>query len=150
MQLKRLPPIAAVLATALLVSSVALAALPGKAQYSGQTSDHSTVRLRLSNSGKRVAKLRIYYAVNCNDGKSHTTYTDVLNLRLAKNGAFAGKGSYIGSGDGSKNKFKIAGKVTTKKATGTFSLTASGTDPTTGQTVDCKTGSLTWSAVRKG
>ena len=150
MSIKRFIPLLAALCAALLVAAVAVAALPGKAQYSGQTSDNSTIRLRLSGNGKRVAKLRVYYKVTCSDGHSHTTYTDVLNLRLGRGGKFAGKGSYIGSGDGSKNSFKVAGTVTTKKAKGSFALTASGKDPTTGSAVNCKTGSLTWSAARKG
>jgi hypothetical protein len=150
MTVNRFIPILGALCAALLASSVAIAALPGKAQYSGQTSDSSTVRLRLSSSGKRVAKMRIYYKVTCDDGRNHTTYTDILNLRLGRTGKFAGKGTYTGSGDGSKNRFKVAGAVTKKNAKGSFSLTASGTDPTTARTVNCRTAALSWSALRKG
>jgi hypothetical protein len=145
----RFIPVVAALCAALLMASPAIAALPHKARYSGQTSDNSTVRLRISNDGKRVAKLRIFYKVTCDDGRTNTTFTDVLNLRVHKHGKFAGQGTYTGSGDGSKNSFKVAGTVSKKKATGSFSLTATGTDQQTGKTISCQTGPLTWSALRK-
>ena len=129
---------------ALFSVSVALAAGLSKAQYTGTTSDNTAVRLRLSSDGKRVAKLRIFYSVNCDNGQAHKTFTDIFNLAIGKRNAFAGSGTYQGQQDGSSNNFKISGKVGASRARGRFSLKA--TDAA--KTVHCNTGTVSWTANR--
>ena len=117
-------------------------ALPGGARYLGKTDTGRAVSVRLNGDASRVKRMRIHYDVTCDNGHAAQTYTDILNPRVHKDGTFKASGTYTGSGDGSKNDFKVAGKITSKKATGTFSLTA------TTSTVHCKTGKLTWTANR--
>jgi len=126
-----------------------LAALPGGAKYAGKTDDGGAVTLRLTGDAKRVKKMRIHYTVECNDGRSGETYTDILNPRIRSDHTFRGKGTYKGSGDGSDNKFNVAGKVSKRKAHGTFSLTATSSADSQDPELKCKTGKLTWSARRK-
>jgi hypothetical protein len=134
---------------ALLAVPVALAAgIPARAKYVGTTDDGSAVQLRVSRDSKRVAKMRIHYKVTCDNGDTGSTYTDILNPRLHSDGRFKGAGTYKGSGDGSTNKFKVVGKMTARKASGTFSLTAVGTPQGTTGTIRCKTGLLHWHAAR--
>jgi hypothetical protein len=119
-------------------------ALPGGAKYLGQTDDGGAVSLRLSGDAKQVKRMRIHYTVTCSDHKDRKpTYTDILDARLGSGGSFKGSGSYQGSVGKDINKFKVSGKVTARKAHGTFSLTS------TTSTVSCKTGKLTWSAKRQ-
>jgi hypothetical protein len=119
-------------------------ALPGGAKYLGDTDDGGAVSLRLSGDAARVKRMRIHYTVTCNDGKERKpTYTDILDARLKDDGGFSGSGSYQGSVGNDLNKFKVSGKVTKRKAHGTFSLTS------TAGSVRCKTGKLTWSATRQ-
>jgi hypothetical protein len=135
----------AFLACALLAAPAALATLPGGAKYAGTTSDGTAVTLKLSNDGTRVKRLRINYTVDCTNGQSTTTYTDILGPQIHKNHGFSASGTYTGSHDGSKNTFHVSGKVWAKTAHGKFSLTATGK----GKKITCKTGKLTWSATRQ-
>ena len=121
----------------------AAAALPGGAKYLGDTDQGGAVSLRLSGDATRVRRFRIHYTVTCNRGKGKPTYTDVLETRLESDGSFKGEGSYQGSVENDLNEFKVSGKITKRKAHGTFSLTSKG-----GRT-RCKTGKLTWSARRQ-
>ena len=119
-------------------------ALPGGARYSGDTDENGAVTVRLSSDASRVKRMRIHYTVICNDGKDRKpTYTDILDARLKRDGTFSGSGSYEGSEGHDLNKFKVSGKVTKRRASGTFSLTSTAGD------VRCKTGKLTWSAKRR-
>src|SRR3954447_18138228 len=119
-------------------------ALPGGARYAGDTDDGGAVMVRLSPDAARVKRMRIHYTVTCNDGKNRKpTYTDILDARVKKDGTFSGSGSYEGSQGHDLNRFKVAGKVTKRKAQGTFSLTSTAGD------ARCKTGKLTWSAKRQ-
>jgi hypothetical protein len=140
----------AAIATALAVSiavPTALAAAPaGGSKYSGKTSAGEPVTLRLNGKASRVKRLRIYYTLTCDDGRTSYTYTDVLNPRLRSDHSFAASGTYTGSSDGSQNSFKLSGKVWAKKAGGKFSLAATGT--VEGTKLHCKTGKLSWSAKR--
>jgi hypothetical protein len=129
---------------ALSGAGAALAAGLGKARYTGTTSDNTAVRLRLSSDGKRVAKLRIFYTVNCDNGQAHKTFTDIFNLGIGKRSTFSGSGTYQGQQDHSTNDFKISGKVGASSAKGKFSLKA--TDET--KTVHCNTGTVSWTASR--
>jgi hypothetical protein len=142
-------PIAAALAVLIAVPLAIAAALPGGAKYAGKTDDGKAVTLRLASDAKRVKKMRIHYTVECNDGRSGKTYTDILNPKIRSDRTFRGSGTYKGSGDGSENVFKVAGKLSAKKASGTFSLTATSDSDTQGETLRCKTGKLTWSAKRQ-
>jgi hypothetical protein len=137
----------AALAALVAAPVAAAAALPGGARYAGQTSDAGAVMVRLTGDAKRVKRMRISYTVTCDDGRSGDTYTDILNPRVRSDHTFAASGTYTGSGDGSQNDFKVAGKLYANKAKGTFSLTATST--VSGATVRCKTGKLTWSAQRQ-
>jgi hypothetical protein len=119
-------------------------ALPGGARYAGETEDGGAVTVRLSSDASRVKRMRIHYTVTCNDHRERKpTYTDILDARLKKDGTFSGSGSYMGSVGKDLNKFKVSGKVTARKAHGTFSLTSTAGD------VHCKTGKLTWSVKRQ-
>jgi hypothetical protein len=135
----------AFLVSALVTAPAALAALPGGAKYAGTTSDGNAVTLKLSSDGKRVKRMRISYTVECSNGQSGTTYTEVLHAQIHKNHKFGASGTYTGSTDGSKNKFSVSGVVWAKTAHGKFSLTATGKG-TDGKKLTCKTGKLTWSA----
>jgi len=126
-----------------LLAGVA-SALPGGAKYLGDTDEGGAVSLRLSSDAARVKRMRIHYTVTCNDGKERKpTYTDILDARVKDDGSFSGSGSYQGSVGNDLNKFKVSGKVTKKRARGTFSLTS------TAGSVRCKTGKLTWSTKRQ-
>jgi hypothetical protein len=144
--------------TALLTAALAVlvgvpiavaAALPGGAKYGGKTADGQAVTLRLTSDGKRVKRMRIHYTVTCNDGRSGDTYTDVLNPRVRSDNSFRGSGTYMGSGDGSENVFKVTGQLSARKASGTFSLTATSASSDQGEPLRCKTGKLNWSAKRQ-
>jgi hypothetical protein len=142
------------LMAAALVALVAVplavgAALPGGAKYAGTTDDNHAVTVRLSGDAKRVKRLRINYTVTCDDGHSGDTYTDVLNAKVRSDHSFRASGMYTGSGDGSQNVFKTTGKVFARRASGTFSLTATSKPDANGTVLKCKTGKLTWSAKRQ-
>jgi hypothetical protein len=133
---------AAVLALA-VAGPAALAAAPvGGSKYRGQTSAGEPVSLRLNGKATRVKRFRIYYTLKCEDGRTSYTYTDVLNGRLRKDHSFGVSATYTGSSDGSKNSFKLSGKVWKKRASGKFSLTSSAGK------LKCKSGKLKWSAKR--
>jgi hypothetical protein len=134
----------ALLAAVFALTAGAASALPGGARYLGSTDDGGVVSVRVSSDAQRVKRMRIHYTVTCNDGQDRKpTYTDILDARLKKNGTFSGSGSYQGSVGNDLNKFKVSGKLTKKRASGTFSLTS------TAGSVSCKTGKLTWSAKRQ-
>jgi hypothetical protein len=139
----------AALAVFVVVPLVAVAALTGGASYSGKTEDGHSVNLRLTSDAKRVKRMRIHYAVTCDDGRTGGTYTDILNPKIRSDRTFKGSGTYKGSGDGSTNKFNVAGKISKSRASGTFSLTATSDSDDQGGTLTCKTGKITWSAKRR-
>lgn len=124
-------------------------ALPGGAKYAGQTIDGGAVQLSLSGNAKRVRRMRIHYTVDCDNGRTGDTYTDIFNPRVRSDHSFRGSGKYKGSGDGSKNTFNVSGKVSARKASGTFSLTATRKLEGASQAVRCKTGKLSWEASRQ-
>lgn len=130
-----------------LLAPAALA-LTGGATYAGKTSDGHAVTLRLNSTAKRIKRMRINYAVRCDNGAHGSTYTDLLNVKLRKDHSFWSAGSYTGSTDGSQNSFVASGVVYKKRAHGKFSLTATGTD-SSGVPVTCKSGRLNWSAKRQ-
>jgi hypothetical protein len=146
MNARRATSVAAAVAVLVAVPVAFGAPLPGGGKYVGQTSDGGPVLVRLTGDAKRVKRMRISYTVTCDDGRSGDTYTDILNPRVRSDHTFVASGTYTGSGDGSQNVFKVAGKLYAKKAKGTFSLTATST--VNGATVHCNTGKLTWSAKR--
>jgi hypothetical protein len=139
--------VAAALAVVVVVPFALAAAVPGRAKYLGQTGSGGAVTLRVSGDGKTVKRMRIHYQVTCNDHQPRQpTYTDIVDAQLRRDGSFKGAGEYQGSVVKDTNRFKVAGKLTTRGASGTFSLTATSTD---GSNVQCKTGKLTWSATRQ-
>jgi hypothetical protein len=143
---RRLIPLVA--AAVAVAAPAALAALPGGAKYAGTTSDGNPLTLKLNSNGTRVKRLRIHYTVECSNGQSATTYTDVLGAQIHKNHKFSASGTYTGSTDGSKNKFGVSGVVWAKTTHGKFSLKATG-KTSDGKKLTCKTGQLTWSAKRQ-
>jgi hypothetical protein len=143
------PLVAAALAVLVVVPLAAGAALPGGGKYAGKSDDGHTVTLRLNANAKLVKRLRVNYSVDCDDGQSGHTYTDILNAKVRSDHTFRASGTYTGSGDGSQNAFKVTGKVSSRKATGTFSLVATSKPDADRNVVKCKTGKLTWSAKRQ-
>jgi hypothetical protein len=142
-------PIAAALAVLVAVPFAVAAALPGGAKYAGKTDDDQAVTLRLTSDARHVKRMRIHYTVTCDDGRSGDTYTDILNPKVRSDHTFRGSGTYKGSGDGSENAFKVTGTISARKASGTFSLTATSDSSAQGGALHCKTGKLTWSAKRQ-
>jgi hypothetical protein len=138
---------AAALVLCAAVPAAMAAGLTGGARYSGKTSAGDAVTLKLNGKASRVKKLRIYYTLKCNDGQMSYTYTDVFGARLRSDHGFSASGTYTGSTDGSKNTFKLSGKVRPSKARGKFSLTM--TRKLGGTKLRCKSGKLTWSAKRR-
>ena len=131
-------------ATALLAAPVALA-LTGGTKYSGKTSDDRAVSLRLTSDAKHVKRFHIRYTVDCDDDEPRKpTYTDVLNAKVRSDNTFRASGTYKGSGDNSTNKFRLAGELTKRKASGTFSLKATSAD----DSIHCTTGKLSWTAKK--
>src|SRR5436190_13788391 len=102
-------PLPVLVASLGIAAPAALAALPGGAKYVGTTSDGNAVTLKLSGDGSRVKRMRIHYTVDCDNGQSATTYTDILGAKIHNNG-FSASGTYTGSMDGSKNTFHVSGK----------------------------------------
>jgi hypothetical protein len=140
---------AAALAALLVAAPIALAgALPSRAKYVGKTSDGNALTLKLNGAASRITRLRIHYIIDCSDGHSGKTYTDILGARLRSDHTFSASGTYTGSTDGSQNAFKASGALSRKKAHGKFSLKATGTAGD-GSALSCKTGKLTWSAKRQ-
>jgi hypothetical protein len=144
MKVRSTTALAATLAALLSLPVALAAALPSRAKYVGKTSDGGAVSLRLNGDATRVHRMRIHYTLTCDDGQSGETYTDILNPRVRKDRTFVASGKYTGSSDGSTNTFKLSGKLWTKRASGKFSLKATGTVGGT-----CRTGKLTWSAKRQ-
>jgi hypothetical protein len=138
----------AVLTVVVAVPVAVAAALPGRARYVGKTDQGSAVSLRLTSDAKYVKRMRIHYPVTCDNGRSGNTYTDILNARVRRDRSFSGAGTYQGSGDDSENKFKVSGKLSARSASGTFSLTATGTPAAGSDPVRCATGVLSWHASR--
>jgi hypothetical protein len=145
----RLRAIPATATAMLVVAPLALATtLPSGAIYVGKVKDGTRVRLTLSKNAKRVKQMRIDYKVSCDDGTGGKTFTVIRNPAVHKDGTFKGSGKYQGSVGGDTNRFKVAGKLSAAKATGTFSLTSVGSPAGVQGTVRCKTGQLHWQAAR--
>jgi hypothetical protein len=145
----RIPAVAALIATGLVVAATPAAAkLPGGARYAGVTEEGHDVGLRLGKSGRYVARLRIEYQVTCDSGAAGKTSTTVFDVRIRDRGRFAYKGSYIGREDGSKNRFTLRGQVTRRLAKGTFRLTATGRPPGSDERVRCESDRVSWRAER--
>ena len=140
--------IPAAIAALAVTAPAALAALPGGARYAGTTSDGSAVTLKLARNAKSVKRMRIHYDLSCNRGRSAHTYTDITGPRVHKDRTFSVSGKYTGTTDGSKNTFHVSGKISAGKAHGKFSLKSTG-KASDGSKLSCKTGNVTWSAVRQ-
>ena len=138
---------AATLVLSAAVPAAAAAGLHGGARYSGKTSAGEAVSLKLNAKATRVKRLRVYYTLKCNDDRMSYTYTDVFGVRLRKDHGFSASGTYTGSTDGSRNSFKLSGKVRVNRANGKFSLTM--TRKVGGTRLKCRSGKLSWSARRR-
>jgi hypothetical protein len=118
-----------------------LAAMPsGGARYSGKTSERLGVRLGISSDAHFVARMHIRYRVKCSDGARGAPTTDLFDLRIDRHGRFAFNGTYTGRVDESKNHVRMHGRVSRRRATGTFSLTAKRNK------VRCHSGKVRWHA----
>jgi hypothetical protein len=145
----RFPAVAALAAVALLaLAAPAGARLPGNAHYVGETEEGFDVGVRLGETGRYVARLRINYHVTCDNGAEGTPSTTVFDVRIRRAGRFFYKGTYTGRVDGSKNRVTLRGKVTRRVAKGTFLLTATGRDERSGEKVRCRSGVISWRAER--
>jgi hypothetical protein len=138
--------IPAALAALAFAAAPALAALPGGAKYSGTTSDGNPVVVKLTGDAKYVKRMRITYDLKCAGGGTAHSYTDVLGVRIKKDRTFSRSGTYTGSSDGSKNSFRLSGKLSATTAHGKFSLTS--TVKSGKKKIRCETGKLSWSAKR--
>jgi hypothetical protein len=139
----------ALIAAIAAASMAGAAALPGGARYAGKTAKGGAVKLTLAGSGRMVKRLRIHYRLSCDNGRSGRTYTDILAARVGKNRRFSGVGTYEGARDGSSNEFRVAGRLSRRRARGTFSLKAVGKAQDGADRVRCKTGKLRWRASRR-
>jgi hypothetical protein len=138
----------AALAVLVAVPITATAGLSGAARYAGKTNHSGAVTLRLTADAKRVETMRIRYKLICDDDQTSHTYTDILNAKVRRDGSFKSSGTYKGTTDNSKNKFHVAGTISKRKASGTFSLTETN-ESGQGDTIRCKSGRLTWTAKRR-
>jgi hypothetical protein len=118
--------LSAIFVVALLASAPpVLGALPaGGARYSGKSSERLGVKLRLSGDGRYVARMHIRYRVRCSDGARGAPTTDLFDLRIDRHGRFRFNGSYTGRVDNSKNRVRMRGTVSRRRATGSFRLSA--------------------------
>jgi hypothetical protein len=116
----------AIFITAVLaLAASALAAMPvGGAHFSGKTSERLAVTLRVSGDGRYVARMHIRYRVACSDGATGASTTNLFDLRIDRHGRFRFDGTYTGRVDKSKNRVRMHGTVSRRRATGTFSLKA--------------------------
>jgi hypothetical protein len=142
------PVLIAFVALLVALPAALAATLPGRAKYVGKTSDDNAITLKLNGKASRITRMRIHYAVDCSDGRSGSTYTDILGSRIRSNRSFSASGTYTGSHDGSQNTFKASGRLGPNRAHGKFSLKAT-RKMSDGSTLTCRTGKLTWSAKRK-
>jgi hypothetical protein len=138
---------AALAVPAAVPAGSALAAkLSGGAHYSGHTSQGSAVRLTLTRDGRRVARLRIDYTMKCDNDRKIDTYTVITRARLSgTRHVLRGHGHYT-AGDDSHNEFHFNGRVSRRRASGTFSLVYDGRGD---ESMTCRTGKLKWSASRQ-
>jgi hypothetical protein len=123
-----------------------LRAAAASGTYEGETDQGDAVTLSVSGDGTRISRLRIDYTVTCDDGRTVSTYSVVQNVPVTDD-TFEETGTYTGAGDGSENRFIVAGTFDGDLASGTFDLTATGEHPETGERVTCQTGTIGWSAT---
>jgi hypothetical protein len=107
------------------IARPAFAAMPaGSASYSGKTSERLGVKLRIASDGQYVARMHIRYRVTCSDGARGAPTTDLFDLHIDGHGRFGFNGTYTGRVDKSKNRVRMHGRVSSRRATGTFTLKA--------------------------
>jgi hypothetical protein len=128
----------AIYVTALLMAASALpapAATPsGGTRYTGKTSEGLGVRLRVSASGGYVASMHIRYDVHCSDG------ADLYDLRIDGHGRFNFAGTYTVRRDGSRNRVRMHGRISRRRASGSFVLTGKR------KKVHCRSKRVSWHA----
>ena len=142
--MRRISSLITVVAAVAVCVPVALGASP--ARYVAKTGGKVMVALRVS--GQSVTRMTIKYRVTCSNGGGAMRSTQLTNLRVNHSGHFAFTGSYTGTQDGSKNHVTLHGRVTRKRASGTFKLTAVGTDADTGESIRCHSATVKWRAKR--
>jgi hypothetical protein len=124
------------------------ARLPGGARYVGETEEGRDVTVRLGDSGRYVARLRISYRLTCDNGAEGTPSTTVFDIPIRDRGRFSYKGTYRGREDGARNRVELRGRVTRRVAKGTFLLTATGRPEGSDEKVRCQTQRVSWRAAR--
>jgi hypothetical protein len=134
----------AIYVTALLMAASALpapAATPsGGTRYTGKTSEGLGVRLRVSASGGYVASMHIRYDVHCSDGAVGAPSTDLYDLRIDGHGRFNFAGKYTVRRDGSRNRVRMHGLFSRRRASGSFVLTGKR------KKVHCRSKRVSWHA----
>ena len=135
-------------AVSLGAAASADARLPGGARYAGETEEGRDVSVRLGESGRLVARLRISYTLTCDNGAEGTPSTTVFDIPIRDRGRFSYKGTYRGREDGARNRVELSGRVTRRVAKGTFQLTARGRPEGSDEKVVCRTELLSWRAER--
>lgn len=116
------------------------AAPAGGARYAGTDSDGLPVHLRVSHGAGYVARMTIRYRVTCDDGAQGSPTTNLFDLRIDRHGRFRFNGTYTGHADGSKNHVHMHGRISRRRASGTFVL-----DGKRGK-VRCRSSHVTWHA----
>ena len=112
----------------------------GGSHYAGQTSEHLGVTLRVSGDGGYVARMRVRYRVKCADGARGTPSTSLFDLKVDSHGRFGFNGTYTGKVDKSRNRVKLHGKISARRAAGTFVLAAKR------KKVRCNSARISWHA----
>jgi hypothetical protein len=114
--------------------------------YGGKTSQDEPIVIELSSNRKRVSHAHVSWLAPCEGGGAWTDPHDEFDLRpfrLSSNGRFD-RTYRFDYGEGTQEVERFAGKVTKRKASGTFrgDVTIGGAQPDT-----CTTGELSWRAA---
>jgi hypothetical protein len=112
----------------------------GGERYAGKTSEALGVGLRISGNGRYVARMHVSYDVTCSDGARGARRTDLLDLRIDRHGRFGFEGSYTVRADKSKNRVRMHGTVSRRRASGSFVVNAKR------KKVRCHSGRIVWHA----
>ena len=139
-------------AAVLALAPAAAAAPRAGERYSGETAEDLPVELRVSGSGRYVARFSIRYQVTCDNGAEGPVSTQVFDVRIRADGTFRYSGTYRKRVDRSRNDVTLRGKISRRAATGTFSLRAVGQPDGAKTKVRCRSGIVRWRAepVRSG
>lgn len=132
---------------ALLVPAAAIAAKPAK-PYSGKSSAKTKVGFRLA--GDQVKGFAIGYVAQCDDGETlRGTYR--FKPAAVTAGRFAVRGPSTGAlpdGRATASKLRLTGRLTGRKAKGSFSIITQIARLDGDGVATCRSGAVTWTAAR--